>query len=142
MPTLPRSTVCDTLQCKAPRVPGSAYCEAHGGRPRLSATRLESNRPYKSAQWESIRATQLSRTPLCQACAIDNRVTLAAHVDHVFPWRVIGGQSFAVNLFQSLCGPCHSLKTASESRGAFIHYTPDGAVTYAATDYMSRMSAR
>lgn len=142
MPTVPRSTVCEALQCKAPRVTGSAYCEAHGGKPRLSVTRLESNRPYKSRQWESIRAAQLSRAPLCQACAIDNRVTLAAHVDHVFPWRVIGGQSFAVNLFQSLCGACHSIKTAHESRGVFIHYADDGAIPYTSTDYMTRVNAR
>lgn len=137
MPTIPRSTVCETLQCKAPRVPGSVHCEAHGGKPRLSATRLESNRAYKSRQWESIRAAQLSRVPLCQACTLENRVTLAAHVDHVFPWRVIGGQSFALNLFQSLCPGHHSLKTASEARGQFIHYAPGGARTLTALDYMA-----
>ena len=139
MPTIPRSTVCDTLQCKAPRVPGSAHCEAHGGKPKASATRLESNRAYKTRQWESIRAGQLSRVPLCQACALDHRVTLAVHVDHVFPWRVIGGNSFAVNLFQSLCPAHHSLKTASEAKGVFLHYAPEGVRTLSASDYMPAM---
>lgn len=139
MPIIPRSTVCDTLQCKAPRVPGSAHCEAHGGKPKVSATRRESNRAYKTRQWESIRAGQLSRVPLCQACALDHRVTLAAHVDHVFPWRIIGGNSFAVNLFQSLCPAHHSLKTASESKGVFLHYAPEGVRTLSASDYMPAM---
>lgn len=139
MPVFPQFTKCEALRCEAPRVPGSAHCEAHGGKPRLSATRLESNRAYKTRLWESIRTGQLSRVPLCQACTLENRVTLAVHVDHVFPWRIIGGQSFARNLFQSLCAGHHSLKTASEARGQFIYYRSNGAQTLTAHDYPAAM---
>ena len=135
MPTFPQSTVCDTLQCKAPRMPGSAHCEAHGGKPKLSATRLESNRAYKTRLWESIRAAQLSRMPLCQACTLDQRITAAAHVDHVFPWRQIGQHAFTRNLFQSLCVEHHSYKTGKEKHGVIIHWVEGEEKTLTLEDY-------
>ena len=135
MPSIPKPTKCSALACKAERVEGSAYCEAHGGRPKLTAQRMAHNAPYKTAAWATIRAAQLSRRPLCERCEMDGRITSAAHVDHVFPWAVIGGESFRRNLFASLCAPCHSLKTAAERRGVFERYTQNGVISYTAADY-------
>ena len=135
MPSVPKITKCSTLACKSERVQGSAHCEAHGGRAKLSAERMAHNAPYKTAAWSHIRAAQLSRAPLCERCKMGGRITSAAHVDHVFPWSVIGGESFRRNLFASLCAPCHSLKTAAERRGVFERYTENGVIEYTAADY-------
>ena len=137
MAFLPKPTECTALRCKAPRAIGSAYCETHGGKPKQSAARYESNAAYKGKAWETIRAAQLSAAPLCAACLLRGQVTQAAHVDHVFPWRQISPAAFRRNLFQSLCAPCHSVKTASEARGVFIYYTAAAAVEYTRADYVS-----
>lgn len=142
MPTIPKTTKCESLQCKEPRVHGSAYCENHGGKPRLTAARLESNREYKGAAWESIRARVLSDNPLCGGCMLSGRIVPAAHVDHVFPWRVIGPHAFRLNLFQGLCIECHGVKSALERRGVFRHYISPAPVDYVAADYPRLMSAQ
>jgi 5-methylcytosine-specific restriction protein A len=135
MPSIPKFTKCTALACKAEKVAGAAYCETHGGKPKIKAERREANAPYKTAAWESIRARQLSIQPLCQSCLLDKRVTVAAHVDHVIPWRAIGERAFIHNRFQSLCNACHSVKTGHEARGVFFHYTDTGAIEYTAADY-------
>ncbi len=134
---MPKYNTCEALRCKAPRAIGSAYCETHGGKPKQSAARFESNAAYKGAAWASIRARQLSAAPLCASCLTRGQVTQAVAVDHVFPWRQIAPAAFARNLFQSLCAPCHSVKTAAEQKGVFIHYTERGAVEYTRADYVS-----
>lgn len=139
---LPKNNTCEALRCKAPRAIGSAYCETHGGKPKQSAARFESNAAYKGKAWAAIRERQLSAAPLCAACLLRGQVTQAAHVDHVFPWRKINPAAFALNLFQSLCAPCHSVKTASEARGVFIHYTAAAPIEYTATDYMGATANR
>ena len=139
MPTIPKTTKCEALQCKLTRVQGSAYCEAHGGKPKITAARLISNREYKGALWESIRARVLSTEPLCMACKLTGRITPAAHVDHVFPWRVIGAESFRHNLFQSLCAECHGVKTGLERAGVFRHYISPAPVDFTRLDYLHVM---
>jgi 5-methylcytosine-specific restriction protein A len=135
MPTLPKNQKCEALRCADARVEGSAYCEAHGGRKKISIERHSHNAAYKSKAWAQIRAAQLSRAPLCERCKSEGVITQAAHVDHVFPWAVIGGESFTRNLFASLCAPCHSLKTSIERRGVFTRYTDTGPIEYTANDY-------
>lgn len=132
MPSLPRSR-CNSLGCKTPSVPHSRFCEQHApvGKRKDSAH----DAMYKGAAWASLRTSQISRQPLCQACLLEGRVASAAHVDHVFPWRTIGPQAFRVNLLQSLCGPCHSRKTGLEQKGTFRHYRTDGVHDYAIGDW-------
>ena len=137
MPTLPTSTKCEFFQCKNPKVKGAALCEIHGGTTKLKLDRLEANRAYKHKSWESIRMGQLSKNPLCQSCILENRVTMASHIDHLFAWRHVGNHAFVNNVFQSLCLPCHALKSASERKGQYIHYAKDGAITYTLADYDS-----
>lgn len=59
----------------------------------------------------------------------------AEAVDHVFPWKSWGPNAFRVNIFQSLCAPCHSRKTALELRGVFRHYTGGAFTDYTPPDY-------
>ena len=141
MATLPKPTKCEALRCQGERVTGSAFCVAHGGKPKQTAQRRENNAPYKTAAWESIRAHQLTLQPLCQGCKVEGRIVPAAHVDHVIPWRSIGPQAFRRNLFQSLCIAHHSTKTHAEGRGVFIHYTDTGPIEYTKADWL-RLTAQ
>lgn len=122
MPSIPCDQ-CASYHCKAFSIRGSVYCLEHAPIQKTSKTREAFNAPYKSKAWAAIRARQLSREPLCAACKLDGRITQANHVDHVFPWAVIGAQAFTRNLFQSLCPECHGIKSGLEKRGVFRHYT-------------------
>ena len=130
MPNLPKP-VCDTLGCKNPSVVHSRFCLDHAPAYKRQAT----TDLYNSAAWATLRKVQISKQPLCQACLLDGKIASAQHVDHVFPWHTIGKQAFRANLFQSLCGPCHSRKTGLEQKGVFRHYRPDGALDYSVGDY-------
>lgn len=132
MPTLPSNTRCSELNCKEPRSRLNSFCLLHGGKDALPAR--SGDKRYNSPAWRSIRRRQLSIQPLCQACLTRGHVCAAQHIDHLFPWNVVGGESFLRNIFQSLCQPCHSHKTALEQRGTIEHY--DGVVkTYSVEDY-------
>lgn len=129
MPTMPRPQ-CTVYRCKQPTRPGSSMCADHAPPPRVNHAKRETDREYKTAVWQTIRARELSRQPLCQCCALSGRVAVAVHVDHVAPWKTLGSWAFTIGPFQTLCGPCHSVKTGLESRGIFRHYTNGGAVDY------------
>lgn len=67
------------------------------------------------AAWRKIRAAQLQREPLCRECAKTHRVTAANTCDHIdgdYNNNPTDGSNY-----QSLCGPCHSRKTAAEDGG-------------------------
>jgi len=138
MPSIPLDQ-CATYQCKAPSIRGSVYCLEHAPIQKTSKTREAFNAPYKSKAWQSIRARQLSREPLCAACKIEGRINQANHVDHVFPWAAIGPHAFTRNLWQSLCPECHGQKSGLEKKGVFRHYT-DKAQDYTAQDYAYTMT--
>ncbi len=59
------------------------------------------------------RASWLDRHPLCKHCEAEGRVAAAVTPDHIVPiWK--GGVDSEANL-QSLCGPCHDVKTKAEA---------------------------
>lgn len=129
MPTLPRPQ-CSHYGCKAPSKPGSALCIDHSPTPRVNLHKRAGDALYKSAVWHRIRVRQLSVAPLCAACKLAGRITQGEHVDHVAPWKSLGDWAFTIGPFQTLCGPCHSVKTGLEHRGVFRHYTTTGPVDY------------
>jgi len=127
MPYLPSNAKCATLGCKNKRSRYSTQCLDHGGRDEQrtynnTKDRKEFNAHYATAQWKRHRQLVLSRSPICAACILDGIVTPATEVDHVFPWSQIGQQAFYLNIFQSLCKPCHTYKTAQEQRGVILYY--------------------
>jgi 5-methylcytosine-specific restriction protein A len=136
MPTLPPPQ-CAAYGCKAPSVKGSRFCVDHApaqSKPQTQRRALDDE--YCTAAWQAIRAAQLSRAPLCACCTYEKRLTAAAVVDHVFPWKSYGPHAFRANLFQSLCIPCHSRKTNLENRGVYRHYLrPDHFRDYTPSDY-------
>ena len=127
MPIVPSNSKCAHLGCKNTRSPINVYCMEHGGKETrryvADDKRKENNSMYATRQWQSLRARQLSKQPICQSCFTRGVITQANHVDHVFPWTHIGKQAFYQNLFQSLCHECHSHKTGLEKRGVYRHYT-------------------
>jgi 5-methylcytosine-specific restriction protein A len=134
MPTTPRDH-CSIYRCKQPTRPGSSFCNDHAPPPRVNTIKRANDQEYKTAVWQTIRAGQLSKEPLCQSCKLAGRVTLGDHVDHVIAWRLVGPGGFVNNLFQTLCAGCHSQKTGLEQRGVFRHYTQHGAIDYQLGDY-------
>lgn len=139
MPSCPRP-VCNVYRCKEQTRPGSSFCADHAPPPPANQTKRETDREYKTAVWQTIRAGQLSRQPLCQSCQLAGRVTLGVHVDHVIPWRIIGLAGFTNNRFQTLCQPCHSQKTGLEQRGIFRHYVNPAPVDYSPGDWPRLMA--
>lgn len=67
-----------------------------------------------SAEWRAIRAEHLAMEPDCRLCAQRSVRRQANHVDHIDGNDSDSGHG---NL-QSLCGPCHSRKTAIQD-GSF-----------------------
>ena len=139
MPTVPSATKCSTLSCKNTKARFSSLCVEHGGRDTFnhkrynnSDSRKQAGDKYNSTQWRQLRQIQLSTHPICAGCKVDNIITQALHVDHIFPWQQIGEQAFTHNLYQSLCASCHSSKTTLEQQGIFRRY---GYRDYIAQDY-------
>lgn len=96
------------------------YCDAHAhllksavrAKPRESSTKRHYN--YK---WQQARAGWLTKHPLCVHCEQRGRVTEATNVDHVRPHKGDMTLFWDRDNWQSLCGPCHSAKTAAEDGG-------------------------
>ena len=60
-----------------------------------------------------IRKIQLKKSPLCEMCQKEGRLTPANTCDHIDPtWE--SWQDFCRGPFQSLCGPCHKEKTEDD----------------------------
>lgn len=67
--------------------------------------------------WQKARLRVLLRDcGLCQTCLKVGRTTMATEVDHVVP-KFEGGTDDPGNL-SAICGPCHTAKTAEESKRA------------------------
>lgn len=60
-----------------------------------------------------MRASYLSREPLCCDCLERGEKVPATEVDHVLP-LADGGRPYAFENLAARCKPCHSRKTANE----------------------------
>ena len=66
------------------------------------------------SEWSKLRLQILERDSyLCQTCMRANRVTPANTVDHIKP-KAQKGTDDPINL-ESICDPCHKVKTAKET---------------------------
>jgi 5-methylcytosine-specific restriction protein A len=75
--------------------------------------------------WMEIRARWLRANPLCCVCEAEGKITIADEVDHIVPLSV-GGRDHESN-YQSLCKPCHAVKTAGEAarRSTNVQHHPE-----------------
>ena len=142
MPSIPSYNKCSELGCNNPKTLFNSFCLDHGGRdkPKYYYNNSEQNKlkkkQYNASRWARLRQRQLSTQPLCQACLQSGHLRTATDVDHVFPWNAIGKEAFMLNLFQSLCHACHSVKTHLEQQGICRHYErPDAFKDYSHADW-------
>jgi 5-methylcytosine-specific restriction protein A len=127
MPTVPKSNKCRELGCDNPQTHRSCFCAQHGGG--TTDKGKKNSKLYSSKAWLNARQAQLSKEPLCARCLHEGRITQGEHIDHVIPHRQ-DYTKFHVALLQTLCASCHTLKTQEESKGVYLHYTPNGIKEY------------
>ncbi|MBD8492978.1 HNH endonuclease [Pseudomonas syringae] len=118
MPLRPQKP-CNALGCRA-LTRNPRYCDAHlhllKSHVREKPRESSAARGY-GYKWQQARAGWLAKHPLCVHCAARGRVTEATEVDHIRPHKSDMAVFWDRENWQSLCGPCHSAKTASEDGG-------------------------
>jgi 5-methylcytosine-specific restriction protein A len=139
MPVAPLNTECKEYGCRNKKTGRSSFCLQHGGG--ISEKGKANARLYNLEAWNSIRARQLSREPLCARCKHEGKITAAQQVDHVFPHNR-DVDRFKTNIFQSLCQSCHTLKGQDERKGKYNYYTAHGVIIYYDSDYIRIMRKR
>lgn len=73
-------------------------------------------RLYNNQRWRHLRRRVLDHEPLCRACGARGIIRAAEVVDHIKPHRNDEALFWGESNLQPLCGKCHSIKTASETR--------------------------
>ena len=97
------------------RAPIHKPFQAQGRKHKVAEPSRQARRTYatNSATWRAIRAGQLAIEPLCRICNAKGITRAASVVDHI-DGDATNDESMN---HQSLCGPCHSRKTAKEDGG-------------------------
>ena len=119
--------------CKAPGCPGitrERYCEKHKHLEQDAKRQYDQERGTAAergygARWQKARLGFLRHHPLCAECERRGLVTAATVVDHNEPHRGDMARFWDPTNWQSLCTPCHNVKTARED-GAFGNQRKDG----------------
>lgn len=117
MPSAPQS-VCSHPGCGALAPSGKTRCPAHEAAKAKAYDRWRgtaASRGYDGA-WKRLRDAHIHAHPLCARCEAQGLLTLATEVDHVQAVEVAPGRRLDRSNLQSLCHPCHMLKTAQERR--------------------------
>lgn len=92
-------------------------CEKHVRKERaqLDERRGSSSSRGYDYRWRKLRDAHLTQNPLCVNCAEKGLIEQAEEVDHIVPFQ---GKDDRLRLdphnLQSLCGPCHRVKTAHQ----------------------------
>jgi 5-methylcytosine-specific restriction protein A len=110
--------------CRQPGCPElvvTGYCDTHAKPAAQQRERWRgsaSSRGYDSA-WQNIREQALKRDRyLCLHCLDNDRVTPAIDVDHIIPFVSLADPlRLDITNLQSLCRPCHRVKTSSTRKG-------------------------
>lgn len=114
MPRAP--SVCTTKGCTAPAPHGQSKCDTH----RLEQRRAHDQRRPSARQrgydsrWERTRAEHLRLEPNCRMCGKP-----ASPVDHIDGLGPNGPRGHDHDNLQSLCTPCHSVKTNRSDGGGW-----------------------
>lgn len=77
---------------------------------------VNGRRLYNTPRWKAERKRWLQLYPLCVVCQAAGRISAATVVDHIQPHRGDQALFWDSKNWQSLCKPCHDLKTAGETR--------------------------
>ena len=79
-------------------------------------TRPARHKIYHTWRWQKLREYKKHRSPLCEECLRQGRITPMEIVDHIQPIEE-GGAVYELENLQSLCAACHN-KKHSEGRGS------------------------
>lgn len=109
-------TICS--KCRRPR-PAGQRCACQPVERAPDPRNAERAKPYSTPEWKALRADQLRRYPTCAKCGAHATVA-----DHKRPWRGDRRLFLDPQNLQSLCRPCHSVKTAADD-GGFGNPTAD-----------------
>lgn len=85
---------------------------------RYDRTRGNSGERGYTGAWAKVARAYRAANPVCVHCAAKGRVSPAQEVDHIEPHRGNSILFWDESNWQSLCKPCHSGKTATETRFA------------------------
>jgi 5-methylcytosine-specific restriction protein A len=85
------------------------------------------NRFYNSAPWRRLRDWHLRRHPLCVVCERLGFAVAATDLDHIQSLAEHPDLALTESNLQSLCRPCHTAKTRSETTGRKPKHWSDGA---------------
>lgn len=101
----------------------------HLGKTRVTYKPKRRTLPLYSAAWARLRAEVLAEEPLCRHCQARGIVTPATEVDHIQDSRADYSDDNSRENLQSLCRPCHSVKTSmsmgkASSAGCDAHGLP------------------
>ena len=77
---------------------------------------------YKSEAWKSLSKTQLEQHPICARCNSMGIIKASEHADHIKPVRKFPDLKLEPSNLQSLCLPCHNVKTGKERTGIYYDY--------------------
>jgi len=102
-----------------PNVTTERYCDEH-----LRLMRRESDRRRGSTtergydgDWERLAEQRRELDGyLCQACLLDQRLTVSKLVDHIYPIHVRPDWRLEIANTQVLCRPCHTRKTSEDNQ--------------------------
>jgi len=101
------------------------YCPAHK-KPGWEKTKTSAHQRGYGYAWQKLRVVVLQRdSGLCQPCLAKGQLTTGNIVDHIIP-KAEGGGDDLKNL-QTICKPCHTMKTFMESArgGDKVAFHPD-----------------
>ncbi|TNV14914.1 HNH endonuclease [Buttiauxella sp. B2] len=111
-PRIPKA--CRKRGCKNTTIDRSGFCDEHKGEgwKQYKPGQTRHQRGYGTG-WDKTRLRILQRDKgLCQECLRRGAITEATCVDHIDP--LANGGSHSDDNLQSLCTPCHRVKTARE----------------------------
>ncbi len=107
--------VCAALGCSMLAL--SRYCGRHAReRAAQPDSRENSTRRGYGYDWQKLRLWHLRQHPLCADCEARGVTELAKDVDHIVPIAVDPSRRLDPTNLQSLCRPCHTVKTGADQR--------------------------
>lgn len=125
---MPRAPATPCRQQGCPKlVPVPGYCDAHRSAQYAVYNRARTAREspddafYHTQRWRRLRDQHMREEPLCRSCRARGMTVAGQVVDHITPVKQGGDRWDPANL-QTLCNPCHEVKSANEgSRGGTQH---------------------
>lgn len=113
---------CNKPACTGLVDPPQRYCVNHAALEQSVAQQHDqwrgssARRGYDGA-WVKVRNMALRRDGyLCQLCRKENRIVVAAVVDHIVPVKVAPDRRLDLSNLQGLCTPHHQRKTAEDMK--------------------------